>query len=101
LKIILICLYPNATRILQPADVAVLKPLKSGWGKLMSKWKAENVGQSFTVKDFCPMLTNAVSNRFVSQQTIQNGFRACGLYPFNSNQINYSKLFNQNYHKLQ
>lgn len=30
LNIILIALYPNATRILQPADVAAFKPLKSG-----------------------------------------------------------------------
>lgn len=31
LNIILIALNPNATRILQPADVAAFKPLKSGW----------------------------------------------------------------------
>ena len=33
LEIILICLYPNSTRILQPADVAAFKPLKPLWKK--------------------------------------------------------------------
>ena len=28
LQIILICLYPNSTRLLQPADIATFKPLK-------------------------------------------------------------------------
>ncbi|KAJ8931372.1 hypothetical protein NQ314_015717 [Rhamnusium bicolor] len=34
LKIILICLYGNSTRILQPADVSAFKPLKSCWKKV-------------------------------------------------------------------
>lgn len=33
LGIILIALYPNATRILQPADVSAFKPLKQAWKK--------------------------------------------------------------------
>jgi hypothetical protein len=33
LQIILICLYPNATPIMQPADVAAFKPIKNGWKK--------------------------------------------------------------------
>lgn len=31
LNIILIALYPNSTRILQPADVAAFRPLKASW----------------------------------------------------------------------
>lgn len=31
LQIELICLYPNATRIQQPADVSCFKPIKNGW----------------------------------------------------------------------
>ena len=30
-KIILYCLYPNATHILQPCDVGIFRPLKKGW----------------------------------------------------------------------
>lgn len=40
LKIHLIALYPNATRILQPADVAAFRPLKVGWRKGLREWYA-------------------------------------------------------------
>lgn len=52
LKIILIALYPNATRILQPADVSAFKPLKSGWKKGLSEWRNKNPHSSVTKKDF-------------------------------------------------
>lgn len=45
LQIIVVCLYPNATRIMQPADVAAFKPIKMGGKKRLSsgeeliRWK--------------------------------------------------------------
>lgn len=39
LEIILVALYPNATRILQPADVSTFKPLKNGWKKGVAEWR--------------------------------------------------------------
>lgn len=39
LEIILIALYPNATRILQPADVSCFKPLKNFWKKGVLEWR--------------------------------------------------------------
>nr|CAI5821862.1 unnamed protein product [Callosobruchus analis] len=39
LQIILIALYPNATKILQPADVACFKPLKNAWKVAVLKWE--------------------------------------------------------------
>lgn len=33
--IILIGIFPNATHLLQPLDVAVFKPLKQGWSKVV------------------------------------------------------------------
>lgn len=56
LKIVLIALYPNATRILQPADVAAFRPLKSGWKKGLSEWRNQNPTSSVTKKDFAPIL---------------------------------------------
>nr|CAI5852764.1 unnamed protein product [Callosobruchus analis] len=37
LEIILISLYPNTTRVLQPADVSAFRPLKQGWVPTISK----------------------------------------------------------------
>nr|XP_023012937.1 uncharacterized protein LOC111502979 [Leptinotarsa decemlineata] len=39
LEIILIALFPNATRIMQPADVAAFKPLKTGWKKAVLEFR--------------------------------------------------------------
>lgn len=39
LNIILVALYPNSTRILQPADVSTFKPLKDGWRRGVLQWR--------------------------------------------------------------
>jgi hypothetical protein len=91
LNIILICLYPNATRILQPADVSIFKPLKSCWFRMIRKWRSENQNKSFTLKDLGPNLSKIMEDGFVSTSTIKNGFRACGLFPFNSQAVDYTK----------
>ena len=49
LKIISIALYPNATHIMQPADVAIFKPLKSSWSSCVDELKQENGGIKFTI----------------------------------------------------
>lgn len=38
-EIILIALYPNATHLLQPMDVAVFRTLKSSWKEEVMKWR--------------------------------------------------------------
>lgn len=38
-KIILVALYPNATRILQPCDVGLFKPLKTSWKRAVLHWQ--------------------------------------------------------------
>jgi hypothetical protein len=38
-KIILYCLYPNSTHILQPCDVAIFRPLKVEWKKVSQAHK--------------------------------------------------------------
>lgn len=96
LKIILIALYPNATRILQPADVSAFRPLKSGWKKGLSEWRNKNPHSSVTKKDFAPIL-DAVLKTTVKSTTLINGFKACGLFPWNPDQIDYKKCLGKNY----
>ncbi|KAJ8944633.1 hypothetical protein NQ318_004720 [Aromia moschata] len=92
LEIILICLYPNATRILQPADVAAFKPIKTGWKQALVAWRRENLNETLTKDKFAPILKKVVEN-FGKESTIKNGFRATGLYPFNPNAIDFEKKF--------
>lgn len=91
LNIHLIALYPNATRILQPADVAAFRPIKTGWKKGLRDWYAtNNYAKSLTKMDFAPLLKTILDN-MVKETTIINGFRVTGLYPFNKNNVDYSK----------
>lgn len=65
LKIILIALYPNATRILQPADVAAFRPLKGGWKKGVFEWRNENPHCAITKKDFAPILDKVINKTII------------------------------------
>lgn len=94
--IILISLFPNATHILQPADVAIFKPLKTGWTSAVRKWKFDNFPKDVTKHTFSSILA-CVFDQYAKEETIKNGFRKCGLYPFNKNSVDYSKcLLNRN-----
>src|SRR5699024_5725200 len=81
LKIVLICLYPNATRIFQPADVSAFKPIKSGWKKGVLEWRRSHINECLTKETFAPVLKNVIE-MYSRDANIRNGFKACGLYPF-------------------
>lgn len=85
LDIILIAFYPNSTRILQPADVAAFKPLKTYWKKCVLEWRRENPNDDLNKVRFAPLLAKAVAQ--VTPQTLSSGFRACGLFPWNPRAI--------------
>lgn len=92
LGIILVALYPNTTRITQPADVAIFKPLKDSWKSAVMDWKNEEVndGQTLTLAHFGPVLRSAM-DKGIKKESIVNGFRVCGLYPFNVENVDFSK----------
>ncbi|KAG5873492.1 hypothetical protein JTB14_029169 [Gonioctena quinquepunctata] len=93
LKIILICLYPNATRIPQPADVAAFKPINSGWKKRVLKWRTDNLNCIIGKDKFAPILEEVVKE-YAKEKTITNGLRAIGLYPFNPSRLDrFFKMF--------
>ncbi|XP_022832409.1 uncharacterized protein LOC111360624 [Spodoptera litura] len=99
LQIELIALYPNATRILQPADVAAFRPLKVGWRKSLRKWQNEHNNQSLTKLNFAPVLNDAVMTS-LRPEILVNGFKACGLCPFNPDAIDYGKCLGAASNKL-
>lgn len=90
--IILYALPPNTTHMMQPADVSVFKPLKSQWKKTVREWqiRLENINSVLTKATFCPLLATVLKNTELAS-TIQNGFRKCGLYPFNPDAVDYTK----------
>ncbi|XP_020296543.1 uncharacterized protein LOC109861344 [Pseudomyrmex gracilis] len=90
--IILYALPPNCTHIMQPADVSVFKPLKTDWKDTIMKWqvKPENVNTCLTKITFAPLLAETLNNNEL-KNSIVNGFRKCGLFPFNADAVDYSK----------
>ncbi|XP_062565900.1 uncharacterized protein LOC134228140 [Armigeres subalbatus] len=90
LEIFLVVLYPNTTRITQPADVGIFKPLKNAWKAAVSEWHDTHNGEILSLDHFGPVLQEAMKRGILASSVI-NGFRACGLYPFNADNIDYSK----------
>lgn len=99
LGIILIALYPNATHIMQPADVAIFKPLKNSWGKCVEEWKMQNENKMFTIDHFGKVLREAIS-RGVSESIVRSGFRRCGLYPYDANAVDYTRCLATSYRTM-
>jgi len=90
LKIEIIALYPNATRILKPADVAVFRPVKMYWRKAVRDWAAKHPGEVLNKVTFAPLLREVID--FVAKpETLVKGFQACGLYLLNANAVDYTK----------
>ncbi|CAH2009353.1 unnamed protein product, partial [Acanthoscelides obtectus] len=57
-----IALYPNATRILQPCDVAVFRPINMGWKKAVREFNEKNPGELVNKLTFAPLLENFEEN---------------------------------------
>lgn len=89
LGIILIALYPNATRLLQPADVAAFRPIKLMWRKAVLEWRANNLTKTLLKTDVGSILDNVLPK--LKKSTLINGFKACGLCPFNPDEVDYTK----------
>lgn len=89
LNIVLIALYPNATRILQPADVSAFKPLKTLWTEELRTWRNENLTETVSKSVVAPLLERVLTK--LKKSTLQNGFKATGLYPWNPDAIDYTK----------
>lgn len=84
LKIILICLYPNATRIVQPANVSTFKP--HGWKSAVLEFQRKYLRSKIDKTNVAPIL-KTVLDEHINPNIIINGFRDCGIFPFNENAI--------------
>lgn len=97
--IILYALPPNATHLLQPADVSVFKPMKEYWRQEVRNWQEENENRVVTKTEFCPILKRVLQHANMPSN-MKNGFRACGLYPFNQDTVNYNKCVRNKLEKI-
>ena len=77
--IILLCLPPNTSHVLQPLDVGFFAQLKCHWKKILknslSKSRNKNVDKSVF-----PTLLNALVSK-IDGKLLKSGFNGSGLYP--------------------
>lgn len=100
--IILYALPPNTTHMMQPADVSLFKPIKDCWKKIVREWQNAHIGETLSRFTFCPLLEQVLVKKSAENlsQTIQNGFRKCGLFPFNPDAVDYTKCVKNNTEKV-
>jgi hypothetical protein len=84
--IIIILFFPNATHILQMADVAMFGPGKSAMAKEVRKWKSSAGNQSLDHCVFVKLLKN-VTQRVMTAKAIQNGFKDTGIWPLDATKL--------------
>nr|XP_033334412.1 uncharacterized protein LOC117225185 [Megalopta genalis]XP_033334413.1 uncharacterized protein LOC117225185 [Megalopta genalis] len=90
-RIEIIALYPNATHIIQPLDIAVFHPFKDIWKETLSKWEVENVSK-VRKEQFPLVLQKALQSYTAEKMNVQGGFKASGLMPFNPEAVEYNVL---------
>ena len=99
LKIEISALYSNATKILQPTDVAVFCPVIMCWWKAVRDWHAKHPGEVLNKVTFAPLLREVI-NFAAKPETLVKVFKACGLYPLNANAVDYTKCLGKNTTRL-
>ena len=82
---------PNSTHLTQPLDVAVFRPLKKIWRDCLLQFKTSSRysrTQVLQKQDFPSLLTNMLTKLTPKVSSyLMNGFRKCGLYPLNKEEV--------------
>ena len=90
-EIILYCLPPHASHILQPLDVAVFGPMKKKWNKSLDDFKRLYRGLSMSRTHFFPVFDKCWKDS-TSAENAKAGFRKCGLVPWDREAVAYDRI---------
>lgn len=80
----------NSSHMTQPLDVAFFRPLKEAWRRILEKWKMNEGRRAATIpKDRFPHFIKELLESIKPNQekNIQSGFRKCGIYPLDRQQV--------------
>ena len=75
-------LIPNSTHMLQPLDIAVFRPLKRLWRKVLEDWRRDSRSRKCLTKACFPDKLKKVFSLLKPSQII-SGFRGTGIFPLN------------------
>ena len=90
-NVILMCLPPHASHVLQPLDVACYGPLKEVWRQTLKDFKMSSGAMHITKAEF-PSLLKDMWERSLLARHLKSGFKCCGLHPLSKTAIPDSKL---------
>lgn len=80
--IVMITLPPHCTHKMQPLDKTFFKGLKNAYNTSADTWMVANQGKRISFYDIAGIFAIAY-NRSATVEKSVNGFRVCGLWPFN------------------
>ena len=82
LGIVLLTIPLKTSHKLQPLDVSVYEPFKSGYNKAMDNWMRTNPGRSVTIYEV-PSLVTEAQMVAMTPRNILSGFCSTGNWPYN------------------
>jgi len=81
-KIVLLCLPPHSTHLLQPLDVGIFPPLATAYKKGIQERSRYSVVYSIDKVDFLEVY-QAARKTAITPENVQKAWQATGIYPFN------------------
>ena len=85
-NVIIFCLPPHTTHLLQPLDKTCFSPLKGYWNEECQKYISRNPGRVINRFNFSEIFARAWKKAMVPS-TISSGFHSTGIYPFSRKAI--------------
>ncbi|CAH2094367.1 unnamed protein product [Euphydryas editha] len=82
--VIILCFPPHTTHRLQVADIAFMRPLSIYYELAVTAWLRSNPGLVVTIRQVAEVFGNAFVQA-ATMSTAVNGFRKCGIWPYNPN----------------
>lgn len=70
--------------------MSVFGPLKQRWKSFCRKWRYEHNYEDITKYNICQALKDIIYHPSISND-IKSGFKSCGIYPFNPDNVDYLK----------
>nr|CAI5845544.1 unnamed protein product [Callosobruchus analis] len=67
----------------------------AAWRRTVREWDEEHPAEVLNKVTFAPVVEKAIKSS-IKAETLVNGFRACGLFPFDPNAIDYTKCLGTN-----
>ena len=92
-NVILLAMAPHTTHMCQPLDVAVFRSFKAELGKIVKDCQLIR-SDLWVSKSGVPRMLKAPFDNSMSRTNIKNGFRKCGIFPYDPNAIDKTQIKN-------